>query len=71
MYHPSKHVTKTAMLALYRETIASARALLETLLSGPLPTPEPDIRNALEHALMTSEEQLTPAQREWFSVLRR
>ena len=71
MDDPSKHVTMTAMLALYRETIASARALLETLLSGPLPAPESDIRNALEQAVMTPEEQLTPAQREWFSVLRR
>lgn len=69
MDDPSKHVSLTAMLALYRETIASARALLETLLASPLPTPEPDIRNALAHAVMTPEEQLTPAQREWFSVL--
>ncbi|MDL2336577.1 MAG: MTAP family purine nucleoside phosphorylase [Pseudomonadota bacterium] len=71
MEDPSKHVTVSSMLALYRQSIAAARALLETLLTGPLPTPEPEIRSALEHALMTPEDQLTAAQSEWFSVLRR
>lgn len=71
MEDPTKHVTVSSIFALYRDSIATARALLETLLSGPLPEPEPDIRNALEHALMTPEDQLTAAQREWFGVLRR
>jgi len=70
MEDPSKHVTVSSIFALYRESIAVARALLETLLSGALPTPEADIRNALEHALMTSQDQLTDAQREWLKILR-
>lgn len=71
MDDPGKHVTVSSIFALYRESIASARALLETLMSGPLPSPEPDIRGALEHALMTPEDQLTDPQREWLGVLRR
>ncbi len=71
MEDPSKHVTVSSIFALYRDSIATARALLETLLSGPLPVPEPEIRGALEYALMTPEDQLTAVQREWFSVLRR
>ena len=71
MDDPSKHVTVSSIFALYRESIESARALLETLLSGPLPSPEADIRSALDHALMTPEEQLTPSQRVWLGVLRR
>lgn len=71
MDDPSKHVTVSSIFALYRESIESARALLETLLSGPLPSPEADIRSALDHALMTPEEQLTPSQRAWLGVLRR
>ena len=69
MDDPSKHVTVSAMLALYRESIAAARALLGTLLSGPLPEPETDIRTALAQSMLTPIEQLTPAQREWFGVL--
>lgn len=71
MDDPDKHVTVSSIFALYRESIEHARALLETLLAGPLPTPEADIRSALEHALMTPEDQLTDAQRAWFEILRR
>lgn len=71
MDDPSKHVTVSSIFALYRESIEHARALLETLLTGPLPTPEADIRHALEHALMTPEDHLTESQRAWFEILRR
>ena len=71
MDDPSKHVTVSAMLALYRESIAAARALLGTLLSGPLPEPESEIRTALAHSMLTPLEQLSPAQQEWFGVLNR
>jgi 5'-methylthioadenosine phosphorylase len=70
MADPGKHVTVSSIFDRYRQSIVSARALLETLLAGPLPTPEADIRNALEHALMTPEGELTEAQREWFKTLR-
>lgn len=70
MDDPSKHVTVSSIFERYRESIASACALLGTLLSGALPTPEADIRNALEHALMTAEDQITDAQQEWLTTLR-
>lgn len=71
MDDPSKHVTVSSIFALYRDSIEHARALLETLLAGPLPTPEADIRQALEHALMTPEDHLTESQRAWLEILRR
>ena len=71
MDDPSQHVSMNALLERYRQTMESARALLETMLSGPLPEPEHDIREALAHAVMTPDSQLTSAQREWLGVLRR
>ena len=52
-------------------TNLQARALLDAVLSRPLPTPEPEIRAALSGAVMTADEALTPAQAEWLAVLRR
>lgn len=71
MDDPSQHVSMNALLERYRQTMESARALLETMLSGPLPEPERDIRESLAHAVMTPDAQLTSAQREWLGVLRR
>ncbi len=71
MEDPSQHVTVSSIFTLYGESIDAAKSLLETLLSGPLPVPETEIRGALEHALMTPEDQMTAAQREWLSILRR
>jgi 5'-methylthioadenosine phosphorylase len=71
MDDPSQHVSMNALLERYRQTMDSARALLETMLSGPLPEPERDIRESLAHAVMTPDAQLTTAQREWLGVLRR
>jgi hypothetical protein len=41
------------------------------MLSTARPEPERDIREALAHAVMTPDSQLTSVQREWLSVLRR
>ncbi|MBX3644903.1 MAG: S-methyl-5'-thioinosine phosphorylase [Rubrivivax sp.] len=71
MDDPAMHVSMSAILAQYRDSLQRARALLEALLAGPLPEPEPDIRSALQHAVLTPDSALTEAQREWLAVLRR
>lgn len=71
MDDPNQHVSMNALLERYRQTMESARELLETMLSTALPEPERDIREALAHAVMTPDSQLTSAQREWLGVLRR
>jgi 5'-methylthioadenosine phosphorylase len=71
MDDPAMHVSVGAILATYRASLDRARALLEALLAGPLPEEEPEIRGALQHALLTPDEALSDAQREWLAVLRR
>jgi len=71
MDDPSMHVSVSAILAKYRESLERARALLDALLAGPLPAEEPEIRSALQHAMLTPDEALSDAQREWLAVLRR
>jgi 5'-methylthioadenosine phosphorylase len=65
------HVSISAILAKYRESLDRARALLDALLAGPLPDEEPAIRTALQHAMLTPDDALGDAQREWLAVLRR
>jgi 5'-methylthioadenosine phosphorylase len=71
MDDPARHVSATGIFALYGQSLVKARRLLEHLLSRPLPTPEPEIRNALATAVLTLDAALTPAQHEWMAVLRR
>ena len=71
MDDPARHVTVSAIFALYRESLARATTLLRTLLAGPLAAEEPAIRTALQHAMLTSDDALDATQREWLAVLRR
>ena len=71
MEDPAMHVSVSAILAKYRESLERARALLDALLASPLPAEEPQIRGALQYAMLTPDEALSDAQREWLSVLRR
>ena len=71
MDDPAKHVTVSAIFERYGKSLETARALLERLLSGPLPAEDPEIRGALAHAMLTRDEALNAAQREWIAVLRR
>ena len=71
MDDPAMHVSVGAILATYRESLERARALLDALLAGPLPDEEPEIRSALQHAMLTPDDMLTDAQRAWLAVLRR
>ena len=68
---PAQHAGVAAILARYAQALGQARAVLDALLQGPLPTPEPEIRTALDGAVITPDAALTPAQRAWLQVLRR
>ena len=69
MEDPSQHASVAQVFERYGQTLASARRLLDHLLTQPLPEPEPAIRQALATALMTPPSALDDAQREWLSVL--
>src|SRR5574337_1004924 len=62
---PSQHASVQAILDRYGASLQQARALLEALLAGPLPEPEPAIRGALRDAMITPEHMLDAAQRSW------
>jgi len=68
---PAQHASINVILERYADSLAGVRRLLEGLLAGPLPQIEPDIRLALQGAVMTPEASLSDAQREWLAVLRR
>ena len=71
MDDPSKHVSVAAILELYGQSLVKARQLLQALLTQELPAEEPEIRQALQGAVLTPDGALDAAQREWLSVLRR
>ena len=71
MDDPSKHVSVGAIFELYGQSLAKARRLLEAVLAQPLPPEEPEIRQALQGAVLTPDSALDAAQREWLAVLRR
>jgi 5'-methylthioadenosine phosphorylase len=71
MDDPAKHVSVSAIFELYGQSLVKARRLLDALLATPLPPEEPEIRGALQSALMTPHDALSPPQREWLSVLQR
>jgi 5'-methylthioadenosine phosphorylase len=71
MEDPSRHVSATGIFELYGHSLLKARRLLDHFVLQPLPTPEPETRNALATALLTPDSALTTAQREWMQVLRR
>jgi len=67
----SQHVSAMGIFELYGKTLVKARAVLDSLLSSSLPEPEAAIRQSLSHAVLTPPEAITPAQRQWFDVLKR
>lgn len=68
---PSQHVSVAAIFERYGRALTEARRLLDALLAAPLPEPEREIRTALADAMLTPDEALDDAQREWMAVLRR
>ena len=66
---PTQHVSATGIFALYGATLKKAGHLLDTLLAGPLPAPEPGSRTALATALLTQKAALNDEQAKWMAVL--
>jgi 5'-methylthioadenosine phosphorylase len=71
MEDPARHASVSAIFERYGQSLAAARALLDQLLSRPMPEAEPEIRSALAAAMLTPDDALTAPQREWLDVLRR
>jgi len=70
MEDPNQHVSVAGIFELYGKSLAKARTLLDGLLARPLPPEEPEIRTALQYALLTPEDALSAEQKEWLLVLR-
>ena len=68
---PSQHVSATGIFELYSRTLTKAAQVLDAFLQAPLPEPESDIRTALNCAMLTSYDALSPQQRAWIDVLAR
>lgn len=68
---PALHVSATGIFQLYGKTLEIATRALHAFLALPLPDPEPEIRTALETAILTPDDALTLEQREWIRVLKR
>tara|TARA_R110001592_G_scaffold27763_26_gene102957 strand:+ start:15662 stop:16510 length:849 start_codon:yes stop_codon:yes gene_type:complete len=67
---PDEHVSVEAVFAVYYENIGKIKKIVLKLLeNGISETPE-KIRTALQGAVMTPDERLTAAQKEWLGVLR-
>ena len=71
MDDPSRHVSVANIFALYGQSLAKARRLLDHLLAAPQPEPEAAIRTALSSAMLTPDDALTADQRAWLAVLQR
>jgi 5'-methylthioadenosine phosphorylase len=70
MEDPARHVTADAIFPMYRNSLEQVRGLLLAMLGDARPPPEPEIRTALAHAMMSQDGALTASQREWLAVLR-
>jgi 5'-methylthioadenosine phosphorylase len=69
MEDPSRHVSVAGIFELYGKSLVKARRVLDQLLAGALPEPEPAIRTALRFAMLTQDDALAPEQRTWLKVL--
>jgi 5'-methylthioadenosine phosphorylase len=68
---PGQHASVAAIFERYAQSLGRARRVIDALLQAPLPEPEPEIRGALQEAVMTPDAALSPEQRAWLAVLRR
>ncbi len=68
---PGHDASVAVILGRYAASLATVRRLLDALLATDPPEPEPEIRGALRDAMLTRDDALAPAQREWLDVLRR
>jgi len=65
------HVNALGIFELYGKTLSKSKQVLDALLAGELPEPEPEIRTNLTFASLTPDESLSPEQKAWMDVLRR
>ena len=68
---PNEHVSVEAVFAVYFENIGKIKQLILKLLENGISETPNNIRTALNGAVMTPDERLNDAQKEWLSVLRR
>ena len=68
---PDEHVSVEAVFAVYFENIGKIKQLILKLLENGISVTPDNIRTALNGAVMTPDERLNDAQKEWLSVLRR
>jgi 5'-methylthioadenosine phosphorylase len=68
---PAQHVSVSGIFELYGQTLRKAAQVLDAMLEGQLPQPEPEIRTALATAMLTPDSALTAQQMDWLGVLRR
>ncbi len=70
MDDPAQHVSVDKFFETYGGALEKTKILLTELLKSPLTDTPEDIRQALQHAILTPNKSLTPAQKEWLEVLR-
>lgn len=67
---PDEHVSVEAVFAVYYENIGKIKKIVLKLLENGISETPVNIRTALQGAVMTKDESLTDAQKEWLGVLR-
>lgn len=70
MEDPARHVTVDRVFSLYRDSLQKAQQVLRAMLADSPPAAEPDIRQALSHAILTPENAISEAAHAWLAVLR-
>ena len=70
MDDPAQHVSVEAFMATYQGATAKAQRVLAELLQQPFTDTPADIRSALAGAVLTADDALSDAQRQWLAVLR-
>ncbi|MEX0430723.1 S-methyl-5'-thioadenosine phosphorylase [Spiribacter insolitus] len=70
MDDPSQHVSVADVIARYGGSVENAKTLLLALLDTPLPPVDPAYRETLSTALLTPDDKIPEAKREWLDVLR-
>lgn len=67
---PDEHVSMEAVFAVYYENIGKVKQLVAKLLESDISETPAFIRTALTGSVITPDERLSAAQREWLAVLR-
>lgn len=67
---PDEHVNVEAVFAVYFENIGKIKKIILKLLENGISETPANIRTALKGSVMTPDDRLSDAQKEWLSVLR-